>query len=175
MKIKILCVVLLFVPAFLTAAYAKKEDGQIYSQAIRESRSGNMDAAFMQLRSLLTGYPDSKYAENALFAVGEYYFLIADYDDSSRAFVKYLDDYPESKFISFALMYLLKIAEKRGDGLLAKSLEKKIVTFRRVCFLFKECKEYKYRSVLNKKHRAAYYIDKVEFYIDGALFAKISF
>ena len=174
MKPKILCAALLLVLSFFNIAHAQ-EGGQIYSMAVREARSGNIDAAFMYFRSLLTNYPDSKYTENALFATGEYYFLIADYADAIPAFTRYLNDYPDSAGITFTLMYLLKIAEKRGQELLAKNLEKKIVTFRQMSFLFRESKEYKYQSALYRKHRVVYYIDKVEFYIDGELFAKISY
>lgn len=169
-----LCAAMLFIPLFFNTAYAQ-ESGQIYSLAVSEARSGNTDSAFLYLRSLLDDFPGSKYAPDALFASGEYYFSIADYADSIKAFARYLNDYPDSPGMIFAFMYLLKIAENRGDESSAQNLRKKIITLKQVSFLFRESKVYKYRSALYRKHKAAYYIDRVEFHIDGELFAKISY
>ena len=174
MKPKILCAAVLFILLFFTMARAE-ESGQLYSLALREARSGDAEGAFMHLRSILENYPDSRYAPDALFATGEYYFLISDYADSIKAFSSYLNDYPDSPGASFAFVYLLRIAENRGQESLAGNLRKKIITFRQVCFLFRDSKVCSYRSALYKRHKAAYYIDRVEFYIDGELFAKISY
>lgn len=173
-ELKVLCAAALFAALLFGTCYAE-EGGRLYSSAIREARSGNKDTAFMYFRSFLVNYPDSRYARDALFATGEYYFLISDYADSARAFTRYLDDYPDSPCVSFALAYLLKIAEKRGEEALVGDLKKKIATLRQMSFLFRESKEYKYRSALFRKHKAVYYIDRAEFYIDGELFAKISY
>lgn len=173
-KLKRLCAAALFTAFLLGTGYAE-EGGRMYTLAVREARSGNKETAFMYFRSFLANYPDSRYARDALFATGEYYFLISDYADSAQSFTRYLDDYPDSPCVSFALAYLLKIAEKRGEEALAGDLEKKIATLRQMSFLFREFKEYKYRSSLYRKHKAVYYIDRAEFYIDGELFAKISY
>lgn len=173
-RLKVLCAAALFAALFLGTGYAE-EGGRLYSSALREARSGNKETAFMYFRSFLANYPDSKYARDALFATGEYYFLISDYADSAQSFTRYLDDYQDSPCVSFALVYLLKIAEKRGEEPLARDLEKKIATLKQMSFLFRESKEYKYRSALFRKYKAVYYIDRAEFYIDGELFAKISY
>lgn len=165
---------MLFILFNFNAAYAE-ESAQLYSLALKEARSGNPDNAFMYLRSIPKNYPDSKFASDAQFAIGEYYFLISAYADSIQAFARYLNDYPDSPAEAFAFMYLLKIAEKRGQDELAKNLRKKIATLRQTSFLFRESKVYQYRSALYRKHKAAHYIDRVEFYIDGELFAKISY
>lgn len=174
MKPKIFSAAVFFILLFSQMAYAE-ESAQLYSLALREARSGNADNAFMHLRSILESYPESKYAPDAQFATGEYYFLVAAYADAIQAFARYLNDYPDSPGTAFAFMYLLKISENRGQDALAKNLRKKIATLRQMSFLFRESKAYKYRSALYRKHKAAYYIDRVEFYIDGELFAKISY
>ena len=152
-----------------------QEEGQLYSLAVSAVKSGDLNTAFMHFHSFLENYPESKYREKALFAIGEYYFLIADYSDAVSAFVSFISDYPDSKARQFALGYLLKIAQIRGDESTVKSLEEKIVTLRQLTLLFSDFKEYKYRSPLLKEHRVIYYIDKVEFYVDKELFAKISY
>lgn len=174
MKNKVFWLFLLFIFSVFNAASAQNE-GQLYSKAVREARSGNRDAAFMYFRALLADHPDSKYTEKALFATGEYYFSVNDNSDAFRAFTRYIDDYPDSQATAFALMYLLKIAEQQRQESFSKDIEMMIVTLKRLSFLFRESKEYRYQSPLCRKYRAVYYIDKVEFFIDGEFFAKISY
>ena len=174
MKFKILFVIILLVLLSWNSGNAQ-EERQLYSMAASAVKSGDLDTAFMHFRSLLENYPESKYRENPLFAIGEYYYLIADYSDAVKTFISFISDYPDSKGRQFALAYLLKIAQIRGEESLVKSLEEKIVTLRQLTLLFSDFKEYKYRSSLLKEHRVIYYIDKVEFYVDKELFAKISY
>ena len=174
MKSKILFLVLVSILLAGGVSHAR-EDQEIYSAALENAKSGNREFAFMYFRSILTKYPDSKYTQDALFAVGEYYFLLADYDDAFEAFGRYTRDYPHSQETPFVLIYLFKMAKIKGKDSLAGKLEKAIVTFRRLSLLFRNSRDYKYRSPLFRKHRVVYYIDKVEFYVDEELFAKISY
>lgn len=173
-RLIILFMILLFIFLSCNVGYTQ-EEAQIYSRALEAIKSGDIDFAFLYFHSLLTNYPESKYTQEALFATGEYYFLIADYRDAAAAFIRFVGDYPNSKAKPFALAYLLKIAEKGSQESLVKNLENKIATLQRLSLLFRKFKEYKYRSPLYRKHRVIYYVDKVEFYIDGQLFAKISY
>ena len=172
--IKILFVISSIVLLFCICVQAQEEP-QIYSKAVQSAAAGDRDFAFMYFNSLLVNFPESKYNESALFATGEYYFMAADYYDALGAFNKFTANYPDSKNKVFALAYLLKIAEKEGQDALKKSLENKIVTLNQVSLLFRNFKEYKYKSPLCRKHKVIYYVDRVEFYIDGELFAKIPY
>ena len=174
MRIKILFLLttFLFLPGL--SLYAG-EGRQEYSLAIENAKSSNPDFAFMYFREILEKYPDSPYAQKSRFACGEYYYQVADYEDAFKMFKQYSLDYPASGEIQFVLAYLLEIARKKGDDSLAGKIEKDIITSRRLSFLFRDLKEYKYRSSLYKLYRAVYYIDKVEFYIDGELFVRISY
>ena len=134
-----------------------------------------MDFAFMHFRSLLINYPDSKYAHDALFAIGEYYFIAGDYNNTIEALSNFINDYPDSEGLSFALMYLLKAAEIRRQEPLAEKLKNKIISLKRLSFLFRESKGWTYKSPLRIKYRVIYYMDKVEFYVDDKLFEKISY
>jgi len=150
-----------------------KEAKQIYATAVKAAQSGDLDSAFMTFLSLLKNYPESQYREDALFAIGEYYFQIGDFKDAAGTFIKFINEYPDSKAKPFVLVYLLKIAERDKLESLVKSLEKEIVTSRQLVLLFRDFKEYKYTSPLFKKHKVIHYIDKVEFYVEGQIFAKI--
>jgi len=174
MKIKIFITIFLFIFLFYNLGHAQ-EEAKLYSQAVKAAKSGNFIFAFMYFRSLLANYPDSKYREGALFAQGEYYFLIADYNDAGSTFIKFINNYLGSKARIFALAYLFKIAENKKNSSLAKKIKNEIITFQRLSFLFSNYKEFKYRSLFLKKYRALYYIDKVEFYAGGELFAQIPY
>jgi outer membrane protein assembly factor BamD (BamD/ComL family) len=173
MKLKILPILFtLFLLLYCSLVYAL-EDDYIYREAIKAAKTKDFAYAFMSFRYLLTNFPDSKYTEDALFATGEYYFLIGDYTDARPALIKFINEYPDSKAKPFALVYLLKITEKQTQRTLAQGLEKEIVTSRQLVLLFKDFKEFQYLSPLNRRHKVVHFIDKVEFYIDGELFAKI--
>ena len=166
----ILCSILLH----SNLAFAQN-DNQIYAMAIREAKAGNMDFAFMHFRSLLRNYPDSKYAHDALFATGEYYFIAGDYNNTIEALSNFINDYPDSEGLPFALLYLLKAAEIRRQEPLAEKLKNKIISLKRLSFLFRESEGYTYKSPLRIKYRVIYYIDKVEFHVDDKLSEKISY
>lgn len=145
----------------------------LYSQAVKYARSGDTDSAFMYFRRFLRAYPKSRFSERALFAIGEYYFQIADYYDAARIFMRFINNYPQSKARPFALAYLLTLANITGKEELTKDLEKEIISSQQITFLFREFKEYEYSSPLSKRHKAVYFIDKVEFYIDEELFTQV--
>jgi len=174
MKFKIAFVIILLIFLSWNLVNAQ-EEAELYSMAASAVRSKDFNTAFMHFRLLLENYPESKYREKVLFALGEYYFLVGDYSDAVGAFVSFINDYPNSKGRQFALVYLLKIAQSRGEESLAKTLEEKIITFRQLTLLFSNFKEYRYRSPLRRQHKVIYYIDKVEFYVDKEFFAKISY
>jgi len=174
MKLKVLPIVTLLVFLFLSLAYAQ-ESQRIYSLALKAAKEGDPGYAFMSFRYLLSNYPDSKHREAALFATGEYYFLIGDYTDARPVFIKFVDEYPNSKVRPFALAYLIKIAEKQDQEALAESMEKEIITSQQLILLFRDFKEFRYLSPLHRRYKAVHFIDKIEFYIDGELFAQISY
>lgn len=173
MKNKPLIVLLLIILSPYTA-YAR-EDAHIYSEGLKAAQNGDRETAFMYFRSLLTDFADSKYSQGALFATGEYYFLKADFHDAALAFIRFIKEYPDSRIKPFVFSYLLHIAKKEKKESLAKDLEKSIVNYHKLSLLFRNFKKYEYRSGLSRLYKAVYYIDKVEFYIDGNMFAKISY
>lgn len=169
---------LLFIVAFValcnTYGYAL-DSRETYGAAVKAVRSGDTDIAFMHFRSIVSEYPNSKYAEKALFATGEYYFTKGGFPDAAKAFMTLINDYPDSRARLYALSYLLNIAERQHQASLKETLKKEIIQSRQRVFLFKNSKEYKYRSPFLKTHRLIYYVDKMECYVDDKLIAKISY
>ncbi len=162
--------VFLFVPA---SGHAGEADA-LYARAIQAARSGQTDFAFMYYNQLDRDHPQSRYREQVLFAKGEYFYELPAYIQAKEDFQKILEEYPQSPGKLFIQAYLYKIAVAEGKADLVESLKKEILTFRQVGLVFKETKEYKYPSPFYRNFRAVFYIDKVEFYRGGELFATVA-
>lgn len=146
-----------------------------YSQAVHFAKTGQSYFAFMHYNKLVRDYPSSPYREQALFAVGEYYFQISNFQEAATAFTTLLQDYPETHQRLYALVYLLTIALKNEDVISAQTLEKQIIDFYKVSFVFRESKEITLLSPMNQHYKTVIQIDKIEFYLEGKLFAKVSY
>ncbi|PIQ89094.1 MAG: hypothetical protein COV72_04685 [Candidatus Omnitrophica bacterium CG11_big_fil_rev_8_21_14_0_20_42_13] len=159
----------------VSLAYGASEDKALYFEGIKSARSGNLDFAFMSFHMLLEGYPDSKFAPDTLFASAEYYFSIGDYKDARLALEKIVSEHADSKPHLFAFPYLLLMAQARNDAAAVRDIKKQVASSKQLVLLFRDSKEYTYHSALSKKYKAVYFIDHVDFYINGDLFAKIPF
>jgi outer membrane protein assembly factor BamD (BamD/ComL family) len=168
----LLLLILTFSPGSLWAG----EDDRIYSAAQRMAKEGQADFAFMQYQTILRDHPSSRYAEPAWFAKGEYSFTLGNFAQAKEAFRTFLNQYPESKGKLFALAHLLRIARVQNDETAAQAIETEMIKYKQVSLVFRDKKEFKYKSPL-KKHsfKAAVHINKIEIYAGGELFAKISY
>ncbi len=171
---KILPIFLAFIilsPAYLYAQTPRS----LYYKGRFLARSNDKNFAFFYFNRLARDFPDSKFAKESLFAVGEYYFVIRNYQDSASKFLEYINYYPESKVNLFSLMYLFKAAQTENNQEAAAEIEKKIFNFQQISLIFRDFKEYRYKTALDRELKAVYFIDKVEFYIDGQFFTKASY
>jgi TolA-binding protein len=174
LKTKTILASIILVLSLAGSAFAQQES-QLYSSAVAQFKAGNDEFAFLNLFSLIRSYPESKYLENSLFAIGEYHYADKNYSGAADAFSRIVEKFPDSKSTVFAMAYLLKIAERREDGELTANLGKAIATFHKLSLVFRNSKAFTYRSVAMNKYKADYYIDKVEFYKNGELFAQVSY
>lgn len=173
---KILKIVLLFLFVLvLSGNVFAQELSQLYSQAVGYSKEGNYSFAFMNYSAILRDYPGSKYAETALFAVGEYDYIYGNYSDAVTVLLEFVSQYPDSKAKVFALAYLYSIAERQQEETVLENLKNEIVGLQRLSLLFKNSKQFKFRSPLLRNHKVVYYIDKVDFFVEGELFAEIKY
>lgn len=171
----IICTAVLSAALSFSCVTAAQEEGMRYAQAEEAARSKDYDTAYMYFNSLLSEYPGSAHREQAVFALGEFSFLRGDLKAAATLFTSFISEYPDAKGKVFALAYLFKIAQDQGYEQLVLRLKNEIVTYRQLSLLFRNSKEYRFRSPLFRKHRVIYYIDKVEFYADGELFAQVSY
>jgi outer membrane protein assembly factor BamD (BamD/ComL family) len=171
MKNKI--VLLIFFIFFFSFGLEQVTGEEEYSRAKSAVKSGDQEFAFMHFLTVLKENPNSKHREEALFATAEYFFLISDYSDAFSELKEFIEDYPNSKIRTFALLYLLKISQIWREDQLARDIEKQIINSKRVVLLFKNTQEYKFKSPLGINYKLIYYIDRLEFYWDGKLQTQI--
>ena len=124
---------------------------------------------------LYVGIQPDKLVERLIPGYGEYYFLLPDYDQSASAFQTFVQEFPDSNGKLFAWVHLLKIAQIQKDEALTKNLEKEIINFKQLSLVFRDFQEYRYQSSLGRKYRAVFQIDKIEFYVQGEMFAQIRY
>ncbi len=81
----------------------------LYKEAKNYLEEGSSDMAFMFFRQILNEYPKSKYADEALFRVAEFYFDNKSFRSAEDRLAKYVKKYPEGQFIERAKEHLNKI------------------------------------------------------------------
>lgn len=168
----ILLGLLLLVPLQTVCA---AEDAELFGDGCAAGRAGEYSAAYVYFSQIIVLHPDSKYMERALFSFGETNYAMKNYREAADAFSKSAKDHPDSKAKVFALAYLVRLSRQAEKEDLAKAWGKEIVASERLSLIFRDSKEYNFRSSLGKRYKAVYFIDKVEFYVDGQELATISY
>ncbi|MFH1622672.1 MAG: outer membrane protein assembly factor BamD [Candidatus Omnitrophota bacterium] len=167
---------------FLTSCATFSASSNHYSAACSYAKKGDIDSAFMRLKSLLFNYPDSPYAAKASFAISEYYFEIGDYFDAAMAFRKYINEFPEDEGVVFAELLIYKMATQIGpnknipfnERYFLDSIRKKMFN-KPVFFIFTGKKEsFSYRSALSNVYSAYDYVDKVKIMRNEEVFFELS-
>lgn len=152
-----------------------ESNSSLINRATKEVKQGQIEFALMRYRAILRKGTQSKYADKALFALGEYFFVHSNYEYANNFFKQYIDLQNNNNGKLFALAYLLKIAQSQNDQKLSKNLEKEIKILYPQSFIFRKVKEYKFNSPLSRKHKAVYSIDYIEFEIEDMKLAKITY
>ncbi|MDQ2775946.1 MAG: tol-pal system protein YbgF [Acidobacteriota bacterium] len=67
-----------------------------YSDARRDLQSGNLDLAGQEFQQYLTYFPNTEYAVNAQYYLGEIAYNKGDYDGAVKAFDTVLERYPQN-------------------------------------------------------------------------------
>lgn len=175
MKLYVIILSLLLQGCFLVPCVKASEADLEWQDAVGSAKQGEYDFAFMDFRTILEDYPNSRYSLAAEFAQGEYYFLQNNLQMASNEFENFYAKYPQHDEALIALAYLFKIAQvqKRPDAM--KEYRDKAASFRQLTFIFNDKKSYKFLSGFQRKHKLVYYINKVELYVNGELFTEVSF
>ncbi|MBU0468541.1 MAG: hypothetical protein KJ736_05695 [Candidatus Omnitrophica bacterium] len=174
MKVRKTIFIIILTFAMEYSAFAT-DMSKIYKKAESDAKGGHADFAFMGYRKVLSANPKESYKQQALFAVAEYYYKMSDHKNSAKYFKEYLKVSKDENGRLFAFVYLMKLAKIEKNESLIVDLESEIKLVKRNSFIFDNTKEYSFESPLNRNHRAVYYIDKIEFYVEKENIASIFF
>jgi len=97
---------------------------EAYDRAFLAMKELRYADAAEDFQSFLTQYPNSEYADNAVYWLGESYYVTRNYDIALESFERLMDDYPDSPKVPDALLkigythYELKQWDKARAALL---------------------------------------------------------
>ncbi len=162
----------------ITPGLAEQDGREEYVKACRFIKQREYDFAFLEFRSIIRDFPDSRYARESEFAIGEYLFMQKMYWESIKNFSEYIRDYPDSNGAIFAKAYILKIMEDIEN--LTAEQKKDIENIKTELFseplflLFSEYKEISYRSAFNNNFSIRYYVDIIKVYKNDKIFVTVT-
>lgn len=90
----------------------------LYSNAFRDKQAGNLDLALQQFNDYLRFYPNTDYASNAQFYIGEVSMNKSDYDTALKAFDAVLA-YPENNKTPDAIFMKGRTLARMGQRTMA--------------------------------------------------------
>lgn len=97
-------------------------------ESIRASyKKGNYEEAIRGFKELLEKYPDSEYADNAQFWIGESYMALQDFEQAILAYQKVINKYPQGNKIPNAMLRQAVAFYKIEDNISAKVRLKNVI------------------------------------------------
>jgi tol-pal system protein YbgF len=105
-------------PAAATSgAVEEPGEAEAYKAAYALVRGQQFDSAVSAFKKFLQDYPESKYAANAHYWLGELYLVVnpQDLESSRQAFVLLLDEYPDNSKAPDAMYKLGKVYYLKGN------------------------------------------------------------
>lgn len=164
--------------SFIAPALAGQSGRAQYEKATQLVKRGQYDFALLAFRSIIRDFPESKYAQEAKFALGEYFYRQKAYFEAIQNFTEYIKKYPDTTAAIFAKAYLIKIMESMEKP---SQKEKELIDKIKMDFfskplflLFSEHREVSYKSALANDFTIRYYIEDIEVYINDKPFIKIT-
>ncbi len=107
----------------------KKQDKETqYAAAYQTFKDGNYDKSRAEFKSFLAAYPDTEYAGNAQYWIGECYYFEKDYEQAILEYEKVSKNYPKGNKVSSALLKqglsFLKLNDKTSARLILQQVIK---------------------------------------------------
>jgi len=107
----------------------KKQDKEtLYAAAYQTFKDGNYDKSRAEFKSFLAVYPDTEYAGNAQYWIGECYYFEKDYEQAILEYEKVSKNYPKGNKVSSALLKqglsFLKLNDKTSARLILQQVIK---------------------------------------------------
>lgn len=92
-----------------------QNEGKAYDAAFQLFKSGNYPAAVSAFNNFMQTYPNSSYAPNAQYWIGNAHYALRDYDASIAAQRKLLSAFPASEKVPEALLNIASSQQEMGD------------------------------------------------------------
>ena len=93
----------------------KKRDAIIYEKARLYGRTKKFAQAIKLLENLIAEYPNSDYADDALYYLGAYHEALDETDEALSSFLRIIYDYPKSYYVDGAIFKAGTIYYNKGD------------------------------------------------------------
>jgi tol-pal system protein YbgF len=107
---------------------AKKQDKEtMYAAAYQTFKDGHYDKSRTEFKNFLATYPDTEYAGNAQFWIGECYFFEKNYEQAILEYEKVAKNYPKGNKVPYALLKQGLSFLNLGDKTSAKLLLQQVI------------------------------------------------
>ena len=100
---------------------------EIYAQAYRIFKDGNLSSAREAFRDFLRRFPDTEYSDNAQFWIGECYFKEKNYEEAILAYEDVVSKYPQGNKVPDALLKQGLCFQELGDDVSARIILQRVV------------------------------------------------
>jgi len=182
MKPKYIISILILFLVGLTGCASFSESGAQYQESLKAISEGKPYFAFSYFKSIVDDDPASAYAPQASFAVGEYYFDVADYYNAMKTLSTYIHQYPKDRGVIFAKLILYEIIMTLKKEMIVGVEENTLISeirkelFAQPLFLIFYDKKAprSYQSLFRHTYLAYDYVDKIKVLRDGKFFLELS-
>src|ERR1035437_1489296 len=107
---------------------AKKQNKEtMYAAAYQTFKDGHYDKSRTEFKNFLATYPDTEYAGNAQFWIGECYFFEKNYEQAILEYEKVAKNYPKGNKVHYALLKQGLSFLKLNDKISAKLILQQVI------------------------------------------------
>lgn len=114
-------------PVEKPVAEPARPDEDLYNKSLAVYRQGDFEGAMGGFERLLTQYPDSRYAENAQFWVGECHMSLKQYEQAILAYQKVITNYPKGNKVPGATYRQAVAFNEINDKISARLLLNRVI------------------------------------------------
>jgi tol-pal system protein YbgF len=104
------------------------EERKDYDRALEQLKEGRYQEASTAFKSFMDKYPNSSYADNAQYWLGEVYYVTREFQSALSEFGKVVDNYPDSSKIGDAKLKIGYIQYELKDWNKAREMLSQVVT-----------------------------------------------
>lgn len=114
-------------PAEKPVAEPARPDEDLYNRTLAVYRQGDFEGAMGGFERLLSQYPDSGYAENAQFWIGECHMSLKQYEQAILAYQKVITNYPKGNKVAGATYRQAVAFNEINDKISARLLLNRVI------------------------------------------------